>query len=72
MINNQLPVALRSKLGRNYEIEIDGAKVKESVVNEYHVLSWKIDELKSFLQKSWSRVVWLDVKSVQWKYANMV
>ena len=52
MINNQLPVALRSKLGRNYEIEIDGAKVKASVVNDYHVLSWKIDELKSFLQKS--------------------
>ena len=34
MINNQLPVALQSKLGRNYEIEIDGAKVKASVVND--------------------------------------
>ncbi|XP_075658586.1 uncharacterized protein LOC142628357 [Castanea sativa] len=65
MINNQLPVALQSKLGRNYEIVIDGEKVKVSVVNNYRVLSWKIDEIKSLLQTSRSRVVGLDVKSVQ-------
>ena len=50
MINNQLPVALRSKLGRNYEIEIDCAMVKASVVvNDYHILSWKTDELRVML-----------------------
>ena len=48
----------------NCKIEIDGAKDKASVINGYCVVSWKIDELKSLLQNSRSRVVDLNVKSV--------
>ena len=35
-----------------YKIEIDGAEDKASVINDYCVVSWKIDELRYLLQNS--------------------
>ena len=48
-----------------YEVEIDGAKVKVSVVDNVGVLGGKIDELKSSLETSQIGVVGVDVKSIQ-------
>uniref|UniRef100_A0A2N9FWR4 Uncharacterized protein n=1 Tax=Fagus sylvatica TaxID=28930 RepID=A0A2N9FWR4_FAGSY len=48
-----------------YEVEIDGAKVKVSVVDNVGVLGGKIDELKSLLETSQIGVVGVDVKSIQ-------
>ena len=47
-----------------YKIEIDGAKDKASVINDFRVVSWKIDELRYLLQNSWSFVVGLNIKTI--------
>ena len=64
MINN-IPVSLLSKMG-NYEIEIHGAKVEVSVVENPGVdVAAKIEELRSSLQTLQNCVVGLDIKFVK-------
>ena len=54
---NRIPMSLLSKIGK-YEIELQGEKVKVSVVDA------KINELQSSLKALPRRVVGLDVKTV--------
>ena len=45
MRSNSIPASLLSKIG-DYEIEINVAKVKVTVVDNFYVVSAKIDELE--------------------------
>ncbi len=63
MINN-IPVSLLSRIG-TYEVDIHGAKVKASVVDNSAVVVAKIDELNSSLQSLKNRVVGIDIKFVK-------
>ena len=57
-------MSLLSKMG-NYEIKIDGEKVKVSLVDDPAIVGAKIDELKSLLQTQQSPVVGFDFKFVK-------
>lgn len=48
MIKNSIPASLLSKIG-DYEIEINGAKVKVTVVDDFDVVSAKINELRVYI-----------------------
>ena len=63
MINN-IPVSLLSRIGM-YEVDIDGAKVKVSLVDNSDVVVAKLQELKSSLQILKTRVVGVDIKFVK-------
>ena len=63
---NHLPTSLLSKMG-NYEIKIDGEKVKVSLVDDPAIVGAKIDELKSLLQTQQNPIVGLDFKVVKTK-----
>jgi len=58
---NLIPLSFLSKMGM-YDIEIHGANVKVSVVDNPALVDAKINELKSSLQTSQRRVVGLDIK----------
>uniref|UniRef100_A0A2N9HDY9 3'-5' exonuclease domain-containing protein n=1 Tax=Fagus sylvatica TaxID=28930 RepID=A0A2N9HDY9_FAGSY len=60
MINN-IPVSLLSNIG-SYELDMQGAKVKVSVVDNSAVIDAKIEEFKSSLKTLQRRVVGLDIK----------
>ena len=60
MLNN-IPVSFLSRIG-TYEVEIQGAKVKVSVVDNSTVIDAKIEEFKSSLRTLQRRVVGLDIK----------
>ncbi|KAM4108078.1 hypothetical protein ACB094_03G017800 [Castanea mollissima] len=60
---NLIPLSFLSKMGI-YDIEIGGANVKVSVVDNPALLAAKMDELRSSLQTSERQVVGLDVKFV--------
>ena len=59
-------MSLLSKMG-NYEIKIDGEKVKVSLVDDPAIVGAKIDELKSLLQTQQNPIVGLDFKVVKTK-----
>ncbi|KAL4636616.1 hypothetical protein ACB092_03G022100 [Castanea dentata] len=61
---NSIPLSFLSKMGV-YDIEIGGANVKVSVVDNPALLGAKMDELRSSLQTSERQVVGLDVKFVK-------
>ncbi|XP_030959777.1 uncharacterized protein LOC115981635 [Quercus lobata] len=58
---NLIPLSFLSKMGV-YDIEIHGANVKVSVVDNLALVDAKINELKSSLQTSQRHVVGLDIK----------
>ena len=58
---NQIPVSILSKIG-TYEVDIHGAKVKVSLVDNSNVVVAKLQELKSSLQTLKSRVVGVNIK----------
>jgi len=58
---NLIPLSLLSKMGA-YDIEIHGANVKVSVVDNRALVDAKVNELKSSLQTSQRHVVGLDIK----------
>ena len=58
---NLIPLSFLSKMGM-YDIEIHGANVKVSVVDNHALVDAKINELKSSLQTSQRRVIGLDIK----------
>ena len=58
---NLIPLSFLSKMGM-YDIEIHGANVKVSVVDNHALVDAKINELKSSLQTSQRPVVGLDIK----------
>jgi hypothetical protein len=60
MLNN-IPVSLVSNIG-SYELDMQGAKVKVSVVDNPAVIDAKIEEFKSSLKTLQRRVVGLDIK----------
>jgi hypothetical protein len=60
MLNN-IPVSFLSRIG-TYEVDIHGAKVKVSVVDNSTVIDAKIEEFKSSLQTLQRRVVGVDIK----------
>ena len=60
MLNN-IPVSFLSRIG-TYEVEIQGAKVKVSVVDNSTVIDAKIEEFKSSLRTLQRRVVGVDIK----------
>jgi hypothetical protein len=60
MLNN-VPVSLVSNIG-SYELDMQGAKVKVSVVDNPAVIDAKIEEFKSSLTTLQRRVVGLDIK----------
>uniref|UniRef100_A0A2N9H4S3 3'-5' exonuclease domain-containing protein n=1 Tax=Fagus sylvatica TaxID=28930 RepID=A0A2N9H4S3_FAGSY len=64
-------MSLLSKLG-NYEIEIHGAKVKVSIVENPSFVAFKIEELRSSLQMLQNRVVGLDIKFVETKQTSSI
>ena len=69
---NSIPVSLLSKMG-NYEIEIHGAKVEVSVVENPAVdVAAKIEELRSSLRTLQNRVVGLDIKFVETKRSSSI
>ncbi|KAL0006257.1 hypothetical protein SO802_013818 [Lithocarpus litseifolius] len=58
---NLIPLSFLSKMGM-YDIEIHGANVKVSIVDNLALVDAKINELKSSLQTPQRRVVGLDIK----------
>ncbi|XP_065617945.1 uncharacterized protein LOC112010999 [Quercus suber] len=58
---NLIPLSLLSKMGM-YDIEIHGANVKVSIVDNFALVDAKINQLKSSLETSQERVVGLDIK----------
>ncbi|XP_075657383.1 uncharacterized protein LOC142627413 [Castanea sativa] len=58
---NLIPLSFLSKMGM-YDIEIHGANVKVSVVDNHALVDDKINELKSSLENSKRHVVGLDIK----------
>ena len=58
---NQIPVSILSKIG-TYEVDIHGAKVKVSLVDNSIVVITKLQESNSSLKTLKSRVVGLDIK----------
>ncbi|KAM3704612.1 hypothetical protein ACB098_03G018100 [Castanea mollissima] len=63
-MTNHIPLSLLSKMGI-YDVEIGGANVKVSVVDNPDLVDAKINELRSSLQTSERQVVGLDVKVVK-------
>nr|XP_023898604.1 uncharacterized protein LOC112010495 [Quercus suber]XP_023898605.1 uncharacterized protein LOC112010495 [Quercus suber]XP_023898606.1 uncharacterized protein LOC112010495 [Quercus suber]XP_023898607.1 uncharacterized protein LOC112010495 [Quercus suber]XP_023898608.1 uncharacterized protein LOC112010495 [Quercus suber] len=61
---NLIPLSFLSKMG-NYDIEIEGANVKVSIVDNPALIGAKMDELRSSLQTSERQVVGLDIKFVK-------
>ena len=61
---NLIPPSFLSKMGM-YDIDIHGAKVKVSIVDNHALVDAKINELKSSLQTSQRHVVGLDIKFVE-------
>ncbi|KAL0006258.1 hypothetical protein SO802_013819 [Lithocarpus litseifolius] len=61
---NIIPLPLLSKMGL-YDIEIHGANVKVSLVENLALVDAKVDEFRSSLQTSESQVVGLDIKFVK-------
>jgi len=61
---NIIPLSFLSKMGL-YDIEIHGANVKVSLVENLALVDAKIDEFKSSLQTSERQVVGLDIKFVK-------
>ncbi|KAM4108079.1 hypothetical protein ACB094_03G017900 [Castanea mollissima] len=61
---NLIPLSFLSKMGI-YDIEIGGANVKVSIVDNPALVGAKMDELRSSLQTSERQVVGLDVKFVK-------
>ena len=61
---NLIPPSFLSKMGM-YDIDIHGAKVKVSIVDNRALVDAKINELKSSLQTSQRHVVGLDIKFVE-------
>ena len=61
---NLIPQSFRSKMGM-YDIEIEGANVKVSIVDNPAFVGTKMDELRSSLQTSQRQVVGIDVKFVK-------
>jgi hypothetical protein len=62
---HRIPVSILSKMSM-YEIELQGAKVMVSVVDDMAVVGSKMDEFKSSLPPtSHRRVVGLDIKRVR-------
>ncbi|XP_075658260.1 uncharacterized protein LOC142628139 [Castanea sativa] len=68
---NLIPLSFLSKMGI-YDIEIGGANVKVSVVDNPALLGAKMDELRSSLQTSERQVVGLDVKFVKTDVGNLM
>ncbi|KAM3704607.1 hypothetical protein ACB098_03G017900 [Castanea mollissima] len=65
---NLIPLSFLSKMGI-YDIEIGGANVKVSIVDNPALVGAKMDELRSSLQASERQVVGLDVKFVETIFA---
>ncbi|XP_075657220.1 uncharacterized protein LOC142627283 [Castanea sativa] len=63
-MTNHIPLSLLSKMSI-YDVEIGGANVKVSVVDNPAMVDAKINELRSSLQTSERQVVGLDVKFVK-------
>ncbi|KAM3704609.1 hypothetical protein ACB098_03G018000 [Castanea mollissima] len=61
---NIIPLSFLSKMGL-YDIEIHGANVKVSLVENLALVDAKIDEFRSSLQTSERQVVGLDIKFVK-------
>ena len=63
-MSHNIPVSLVSNIG-SYELDMQGAKVKVSVVDNSAVIDAKIEEFKSSLETLQRRVVGLDIKFVE-------
>jgi hypothetical protein len=63
-MSHNIPVSLVSNIG-SYELDMQGAKVKVSVVDNSAVIEAKIEEFKCSLKTLQRRVVGLDIKFVE-------